>query len=91
VSGKFPGNVTPGKITPINNKYEAGWAPELAWTFWKIEQLAPPGIEPKSSIPVAQSLYQLSYPSYSCEVQCADFDIRNFSNISEKKQRKRNI
>jgi hypothetical protein len=35
VSGKFPGTFTPGKITPVNNKYEAGWAPDLVWTFGK--------------------------------------------------------
>jgi len=32
-----PGRLTPQKRTPLPSYYEAGWAPEAAWTMWRKE------------------------------------------------------
>ena len=38
----------PGKKVPVPTEYEAGWAEEPVWTFWKRQKirLLLPGIEP---------------------------------------------
>jgi len=48
------GTSPPGKELTVPIGWEAGWAPELVWTWWrreKIPSLPLPGTEPQSSIP----------------------------------------
>ena len=52
---------TPGK-DPVPIVQEAGWAPGSVWTA---ENFAPPGFDPRTVQPVAQSLYRLSYPTHT--------------------------
>jgi hypothetical protein len=35
------GRFTPRKEDPVPTEYEAGWAPESAWTRWRREKIAP--------------------------------------------------
>ena len=53
---------TPGK-DPVPILKEARWALGPVWTG--AENLAPPGFDPRTDQPVAQSLYRLSYPAHS--------------------------
>jgi hypothetical protein len=52
---------TPGK-DPVPIVQEAGWAPGPVWMG--AENLTPPGFNPRTVQPIAQSLYQLSYPAH---------------------------
>ena len=46
---------------PVPIVQEARWAPG---PVWRAENLAPPGFDPRTVQPVAQSLYRLSYPAH---------------------------
>ena len=54
-------HLTPGK-DPVPIVQEAGWASGPVWTG--AENLTPPGFDPQTVQPVAQSLYRLSYPAH---------------------------
>ena len=56
-----PAAFTPGK-DPVPIVQEAGWAPGPVWI--RAGNLAPPGFDPWTVQPVAQSLYRLSYPAH---------------------------
>ena len=59
---------TPGK-NPVPIVQEARWAPGPVWTGEKSRP--PPGFDPRTVQPVAQSLYRLSYPTHSLHVSTA--------------------
>ena len=61
----FPSHASPCAITfqrPLPIVQEAGWVPGPVWT---VENLAPPGLDPRAVQPVAQSLYLLSYRAHA--------------------------
>ena len=58
----FRSRFTPGK-DPVPIVQEAGWAPGPVWTG--ADNLAPPGFDPRTVQPVAQSLYRLSYRAHT--------------------------
>jgi hypothetical protein len=55
---------SPGK-DPLPIVQEVGWAPGPVWTA---ANLAPPGFDPRTVQPVAQSLYRLSYLAHTKEI-----------------------
>ena len=58
------GRSLPPEKDPVPNVQETGWASGPIWTG--AENLAPPpGFDPRTVQPVAQSLYRLSYPAQS--------------------------
>jgi hypothetical protein len=58
-----PAALHQGIQPPILVGLDAGWAPEPIWTLWRRDKFLPfPAIEPCLSLPVALSLYRLSYP-----------------------------
>jgi hypothetical protein len=48
---------------PVPLVQDAGWAPGPVWTGAKISP--PPGFDPRTVQPVAQSLYQLCYSAHA--------------------------
>ena len=54
-------HLTPGK-DPVQTVQETAWTSGPVWT--SAENLAPPGFDPRTVQPVAQSLYRLSYPAH---------------------------
>ena len=64
----------PQEGTPSYVEYEAGWAAETIWTYWRRETLRPPaGIRPHVCQPVTQSLYWLQCSSSPYWVsECVD-------------------
>jgi hypothetical protein len=63
ISGQFEEPAAlPQKRTPMVIKYEAAWAQDLVWTFWKSDKLMPLlKFEPLSFRSVALSLHRLHY------------------------------
>jgi len=58
-----------GKDHTVSIEQEAGWAPDLVWTFWRKNDLFPlPGIKSNQDSliiqPKAQSLHLLSYTNH---------------------------
>jgi len=68
---------TPGK-DPVPIVQEAGWAPSAGLDGRKISP--PPGFDPRTVQPVAQSLYRLSYRAHNQTVR--DFKFGGFCIVS---------
>jgi hypothetical protein len=64
---------------PVPIVQEAGWAPWPVWTG--VENLATSGFDPRTVQPIAQSLYQLSYPAHTNSSWPMEFKSRHHNGV----------